>query len=86
MNKKIKRSRARVAIAGAALLMMTACASAKKNDPVEFDGKTVKAPKPPGLKNAVVKTLWIPEKIEGDRWEEGHFLYVIEKPSTWSVE
>lgn len=42
--------------------------------------------RPPSIRNAEVKTLWIPDKIEADRYEEGHFLYIIEKPSTWKAE
>ncbi len=41
---------------------------------------------PPSLRNAEVKTLWIPDKVESDRFEEGHYLYIIEKPSTWRIE
>lgn len=41
---------------------------------------------PPSLKNAEVKTLWVPDKVESDRYEEGHYLYIIEKPSTWRTE
>lgn len=41
---------------------------------------------PPSLRNAEVKTLWIPDKIEADRFEEGHYLYIIEKPATWKAE
>jgi uncharacterized lipoprotein len=41
---------------------------------------------PPSLRNAEVKTLWIPDKIESDRFEEGHYLYIIEKPATWRAE
>jgi hypothetical protein len=41
---------------------------------------------PPSLRNAEVKTLWIPDKIESDRYEEGHYIYIIEKPATWRAE
>lgn len=41
---------------------------------------------PPSIRNAEVKTLWIPDKIESDRYEEGHYLYIIEKPATWRAE
>lgn len=34
---------------------------------------------PPSLRNAEVKTLWIPDKIEADRYIEGHYIYIIEK-------
>ena len=43
-------------------------------------------PRVPGLKNAEVKTIWIPDKIEGNRFEEGHYLHLIDKQTTWSAE
>jgi hypothetical protein len=38
---------------------------------------------PPVLSRPEVRRIWIPEKIEGDHYLEGHFMYVIEKPSLW---
>ena len=40
-------------------------------------------PKTPYLKNAEVKTLWIPDRIEGNKYEEGHFVHIIDKQATW---
>lgn len=59
------------------ILIFTGCTSVGKNS--QFNDKKL----PPSLKNAEVKTLWIPDKIESDRFEEGHYLYIIEKPATW---
>lgn len=42
--------------------------------------------RPPKLKNAETKRIWIPDRIEGNRFEEGHWLYVIDKPVTWGKE
>lgn len=41
-------------------------------------------PKAPLLRNAEVKTIWIPDRIEGNRFEEGHFIHLIDKQATWS--
>lgn len=62
------------------LLICAGCTSMKSKSNV--DTKKL----PPSLRNAEVKTLWIPDKIEADRFEEGHFIYIIEKPSTWKAE
>ncbi len=66
-------------------VLLSGCASAKKDDKSETvpGDKEVKVP---SLKNAEVKSIWVPEKIEGNRWEAGHYLYVIDKPSTWRVD
>ena len=40
-------------------------------------------PKSPFLKNAEVKTIWIPDRIEGNKYEEGHFIHLIDKAASW---
>ncbi|MGE0526784.1 MAG: hypothetical protein AB7G93_00965 [Bdellovibrionales bacterium] len=60
-------------------LVLAACASLSKNTPSKQS-----APKTPRLKNAEVKTIWIPDRIEGNRYEEGHFIHLIDKPAIWS--
>ncbi len=41
---------------------------------------------PPKLLKPEVKKIWIPEIIKngGTEWEEGHYLYRIEKDTSWS--
>ena len=41
---------------------------------------------PPKLLKPVIKKIWIPEIIKngGTEWEEGHYLYRIQRDSTWS--
>lgn len=61
--------------------LMLGCSTTGKKPATNGDKKL-----PPSLRNAEVKTLWIPDKIEADRYEEGHYLYIIEKPATWRAE
>lgn len=41
---------------------------------------------PPKLLKPEVRKIWIPAVIKngGTEWEEGHYLYRIEKDTTWS--
>jgi hypothetical protein len=41
---------------------------------------------PPKLLAPSVKKIWIPASIKngGIEWEEGHFIYKIERETTWS--
>ena len=42
------------------------------------------AMEPPRLSNPDVKRIWIPERIDGTRFEAGHWMYVIDKPVSWT--
>ena len=41
---------------------------------------------PPKLLKPEVKKIWIPEIIKngGTEWEEGHYLYRIQRETSWS--
>lgn len=41
---------------------------------------------PPKLLKPEVKKIWIPEIIKngGTEWEEGHYLYRIQRKTSWS--
>ena len=43
-----------------------------------------KEPKLPSVTMPVVRKMWVPDKIEGNKFEAGHFIYILEKTSTWS--
>lgn len=65
------------------VLLLASCASMKKNkdqpsDPSHQEDKT------PSLTAPKVRRVWVPAKIEGDKYIDGHYMYVIEKTSTWS--
>jgi hypothetical protein len=57
------------------------CTSAKKN-PTDAANQTP----PPKLLAPSVKKIWIPAAIKngGTEWEEGHFIYRIERETVWS--
>ena len=40
----------------------------------------------PFLTKPKVQRVWVPEKIEGDKYISGHWMYVIERPSVWSKD
>jgi hypothetical protein len=88
MNTKLKIKQSIPQLIATALLLIgvTSCATAKKSDAPVERAPEGNLPHVPELKNAEVQVLWVPEKIEQDRWEEGHYLYVIKKPSTWKVQ
>ena len=41
-------------------------------------------PKTPLLTSPKVRRVWVPAKIEGEKYIDGHFMFVIEKTSGWS--
>ncbi len=60
---------------------LNACVSTNKKLPATDSNNP-----PPSLLKPVVKKIWIPPAIKngGAEWEEGHYLYRIEKETTWS--
>lgn len=40
----------------------------------------------PFLTKPKVQRVWVPEKVEGDKYISGHWMYVIERPSVWSKD
>jgi starvation-inducible outer membrane lipoprotein len=62
-------------------LILTSCSTIPKNDSNDKN-----KPRVPTIKNAEVKTIWIPDKIEGNKFEEGHYVHIIDKQATWGKE
>lgn len=62
-------------------ILLSACTTDKKKTPAEDP----EGP-PPKLLSPLVKKIWIPPTIKngGTEWEQGHFLYRIEREPTWS--
>lgn len=60
-------------------VVLTGCAS-KKNKPDSALSKD----NVPSLTAPEVRRVWVPEKIEGTRFIDGHYEYIIDKPSVWS--
>lgn len=40
--------------------------------------------KTPSLTAPKVNKVWVPEKIEGDKYIEGHYIWILEKTTSWS--
>lgn len=40
--------------------------------------------KSPALTTPKVRKVWVPEKIDGDKFIEGHWMWVLERTTTWS--
>ena len=61
--------------------------SAYKNAPkANTNTKAVESPqdsKTPSLSAPVVRKIWVPSKIENNKFIEGHFEFVIERQSVW---
>lgn len=64
-------------------ILLTGCAhkNPKPNDPNA--SATLDAEKYPFLTRPEVRTLWVPDTVEGNRYIERHRVFVIEKNSSW---
>lgn len=62
-------------------LLSTSC----QHNKTKLD-ETTKTQTPPKLLKPEVKKIWIPEIIKngGTEWEEGHYLYRIQRETSWS--
>ena len=67
-------------------ILLTGCAhkSPKPNDPKA--SATTDEEKYPFLTRPEVRTLWVPDTVEGNRYIERHRVFVIEKNSSWSKD
>ncbi len=62
-------------------LALTACATKK---PILSNSNPKKVAEVPSLTSPEVRRIWVPEKIDGNKFIEGHYMYVIDKTSVWS--
>ena len=46
--------------------------------------RTHETPQEPKLTRPKYRQVWVPAKIEGNRYIEGHRLYIIEDPGQWT--
>lgn len=61
--------------------ILVGCNSMQKKNNQNSNGTV-----PPKLLKPEVKKIWIPPEIRngGQEWVEGHYLYRIERETTWS--
>ena len=62
------------------IVNVTGCASLSNNK------LTTDIKRPPKLSQAKYRTIWVPDKIEGDRFIEGHRVHIIEEAGRWLSE
>jgi len=65
------------------MISLSACSSAPK--PKSTVGNEPQT-QPPSLNQAEIRTIWIPDTIEDDKFIEGHFVHIIERQATWKKE
>lgn len=71
------------------LVFMSSCSSlGKKGERVDVTptDKAATDANSPALTSPIVRKVWIGPRIEGDRYYEGHFMYVIERGSIWKMQ
>lgn len=63
------------------VISLVACASTPKKS--QNDNQKSETPK---ILKPIVKKIWIPSEIRngGAEWIEGHYMYRIEKETSWS--
>ena len=40
----------------------------------------------PSVTTPEVHRIWVPDKIDGNRFEAGHFIYLLERQSEWTKD
>lgn len=51
----------------------------------EAQRKSSKAGNPPSLQQPKVEAVWVESKVQGNRYIEGHFEYIITEPTRWEA-
>lgn len=67
-----------------AITMMGGCSSMNKPNQDQAPNSNKSDNKSPSLTTPKVRKVWVPEKIEGDKYIEGHWMWVLERTTTWS--
>lgn len=73
-----------VMIAILAVVSLSSCTSMKKKSSIDTNQSNTSNDKSPALTSPKVRKVWVPEKIEGDKYIEGHWMWVLERTTTWS--
>lgn len=66
------------------MVVMSSCTSMNKNKN-DINNTSIKDDnKSPSLTAPKVRKVWVPEKIDGDKFIEGHYMWILEKTTSWS--
>ncbi len=69
---------------GFAGIVLSSCSSMNKSNQNQSKPTDKVENKSPSLTTPKVRKVWVPEKIEGDKYIEGHWMWVLERTTTWS--
>jgi len=59
----------------------------KRQDLAKFAIKTQPGkPKMPSITKPQVRAVWVPDRVEDDTFISGHFIYVLDRPTTFKQE
>ena len=67
-----------------AVFVLSSCTTMNKNKSDSNSTSNKDSNKSPSLTAPKVSKVWVPEKIEGDKFIEGHFMWILEKTTSWS--
>jgi len=64
--------------------IMCSCSTMNKTNKNQSISNNKSESKSPALITPKVRKVWVPEKIDGDKYIEGHWMWVLERTTTWS--
>ncbi len=67
-----------------AVMGLSSCTTLNKNKSNSNKSINKDDIKSPSLTAPKVSKVWVPEKIEGDKYIEGHYMWILEKTTSWS--
>jgi hypothetical protein len=73
------------AVLGALVGYLTDPTQAKKVE-IPTNRESPKDPEMPGISSPEVRRVWVPAHIDGSNYYQGHFMYVIERGSVWTMQ
>lgn len=66
------------------IIILNSCTSMNKDTNTPNTANNKNDSKQPFLTTPKVRKIWVPEKIENDKFIEGHYMWILEKTSSWS--
>lgn len=83
----MKHASLTLAVAIATTIFANGCSTFKsKQNETQSKDKTKEEEKLPFLTRPEVRTIWVPDSVEGNRYIEGHRVFIIDKNSSWSKD
>lgn len=64
--------------------LLCSCSTMNKTSKDQSNPNNKSDDKSPALTTPKVRKVWVPEKIDGDKFIEGHWMWVLERTTTWS--